>query len=71
MKKWRKFIYIVPKTQKLILIKAKFRPSIKNVPCSGTWVVWEWYKDDWGLPCFPEIIWERLKRMIFIGELKD
>jgi len=53
-----------------IMIFAKHKPSIKNVPRSGTWVVKEYINREWLMPCFPEIILETVKSLQYIGEVK-
>lgn len=75
----RKFLYIDSKNRDCpVLISAKRKPSEKNIPRSGAWVVREWYSrsteiDCYGrdIPCFPEITWGRLKELTFVGELKN
>lgn len=67
---WKSYLYISPKTQAPLLIRAKQRPSPKRMPRSGTWVVREWCGDRWCIPCFPEIVWEKIKTLIFIGRVK-
>ena len=58
---YKKYLYIGPKTNVLIIIFAKRRPSPFTMPKSGTWVVREWHDGEWQMPCFPEIIWEKIK----------
>jgi hypothetical protein len=71
----REFLYIDNRTRAPIKVFAKKRPSIKSMPRSGTWVVNEWNPHccggKWQIPCFPEILWERLNSMIFVGEIKE
>lgn len=80
------FLYLEPKTFAPLMIKAKVRPSEKTIPERGTWVVQEWTKcyscdydkegtyirkcANWNIPCFPEITWGTLKKLIFIGKVK-
>lgn len=54
-----------------IRIKAKRKPSLITMPKSGTWVVNEWNGERWTMPCFPEIIWETLNKLNYIGYLKE
>ena len=55
----------------VIRIKAKRKPSFETMPRSGTWVVNELINGEWVMPCFPEIVWETLNKLKFIGCLKE
>jgi len=68
--KLRKFLYITNKSNCLIMIFARAYPSAHTVPISGTWIIREWHKSYWVMPCFPEIVWETLKKFQYIGEIK-
>ena len=66
---WKQFLYITPKNNTLIIVNAKRKPSPYTMPKSGTWVVREWDGKEWQMPCFPEIVWETLKKLNYIGRL--
>ena len=67
-----KYFYVTNITEEPIFVYAKQRPSKFTIPKSDTWVVREWEKGiGWGLPCFPEITWGRLKNFHYIGKLID
>jgi hypothetical protein len=53
-----------------IIIFAKHKPSIKNMPITGTWIVDEYIGRRWVMPCFPEITWETIKTLQYIGQVK-
>jgi hypothetical protein len=55
----------------LIRIKTKRKPSLESTTKSGTWVVNELINGEWLMPCFPEIVWETLRKLKFIGYLKE
>jgi hypothetical protein len=83
MKKWNKYIYLVPGTLTPLMITAKSRPSEKSIPKCGSWIVREWYRNNngiaettkeeskWDIPCFPEITWGMVKTLIFVGKVKE
>jgi len=66
--KRRRFLYLTKKGF-LLCVFSKKRPNIDNIPKSGTWVVNEYIKGEWQMPCFPEIVWETLKQFKYVGEL--
>lgn len=75
MKKLKRFLYLDPVTEAPLMIIAKTRPSLLSQPKSGTWVIREFYSGTcgthkWDIPCFPEITWPVLKKLIFVGEIK-
>ena len=51
----------------LFRIRAKHRPSIKNVPRSGTFRIQCYAEDKWQMPCFPEITWGAINKSDFLG----
>lgn len=66
-----RYLYIENVTEAPVIIFAKHRPSLKNIPSRGTWVLKEWFEDKWVMPCFPEITYGRiLKDLKFIGRIK-
>ena len=67
--KYKSFIYITKRKERIIMVKAKTQPSIESMPRSGTWVVYELIKGEWQMPCFPEIVWETLKQFKYLGQL--
>jgi hypothetical protein len=54
-----------------LLVMSKTKPSEKRIPKRGTWIVKEWYTEPckWVMPCFPEITWNRLKQLKYIGKI--
>lgn len=69
--KLKRFVYLDNEGNgSAISIVSKRKPSINTEPRSGTWVVSEWVKGEWQMPCFPEITLRRLSKMIFVGILK-
>jgi hypothetical protein len=68
MIKFKSFLYQSSKKE-LLLVYAKEKPSIETMPKSGTWVVREYHYGGWIMPCFPEIVWETLRKFKYIGEL--
>ena len=64
----KKFLYLAPENDAPVIVNAKHRPSEKNIPTRGTWVLREWYEGKWTMPCFPEITWGRLKYLKFVGK---
>jgi hypothetical protein len=64
-----KFFIYVDEYNTIIRIKAKIKPSYESMPRSGTWVIYELIKGEWLMPCFPEIVWETLKRFKYLGQL--
>jgi len=52
----------------LIRIQERKQPSEKNK--KGIWIVEEFYKGKFQMPCFPEITWETLRKFIYCGEQK-
>lgn len=80
MSRYNKYIYLEPKAKAPIMVYAKKKPSFKNIPRSGAWVVREWhtpsltvdgFEGGWVMLCFPEITWHYLKTFTFIGKVKD
>ena len=67
MKLYHSFIYVKGKT--VLKVIAKKRPSLESMPKSGTWVIRILFKNGWMMPCFPEILWETLKKFTYLGEL--
>lgn len=62
--------YLTTDRSCIIRIRAKKRPSIKTIPKSGTWVVNELINDEWRMPCFPEITWNFLNKLIYLYSTK-
>ena len=73
MSRYNKYIYLEPKDNVPIMVYAKKKPSLKNIPRSGAWVVREYINkiEGWCMPCFPEITWCYLKTFTFIGKVKE
>lgn len=72
MIKYKCFLYVDKKSDGLLRIHARKRPSRDTQPRSGTWVVGEFNNGEWGMPCFPEILIETIeKQLIYLGELKS
>jgi len=69
IKKMKKYLYLTS-NRHVICVFAKQKPNQKNTPPSGTWVVNEFINGEWLMPCFPEIMWETLRKFIYIGEIK-
>lgn len=67
----KKYLYVGPIDLAPLMVLAKRRPSEKTIPRSGTWVVREWHDKEWLMPCFPEITWGTLKKMLFVGQIKQ
>ena len=63
--------FLYSKGKILLRVQAKKMPSIKTMPKSGTWVVYELHNNEWLMPCFPEIVWETLRNFTYLGELKN
>lgn len=63
----KNYHYLTNKKGMLIRIRAKRRPSVYTMPKSCTWVVYEYIKGEWVMPCFPEIVWETLKKFEYLG----
>lgn len=56
----------------IIRIKAKRKPSYETLPKNScTWVVNELINTEWVMPCFPEIGWNTLNKLKFLGCLKE
>ena len=66
----KRYLYLEPKIEAPIIILAKRKPSLSTVPKSGTWLVKEWYRSQWVMPCSPEITWYTLQTLKFIGQVK-
>jgi len=66
--------YYLTENETIIRIKKKQKPSAKTCPRSGTWVIEEYSNNSlnskWGMPCFPEITWNRLSQLTYIGKTK-
>ena len=60
--------YYLCEDESIIRISAKHRPSIKNIPTRGTWVVGEYNGKTWVMPVFPEITWTKLSELKYIGK---
>jgi hypothetical protein len=68
--KYNKYLYIDRTNNNApLLIVAKHKPTIKNIPLSGTWVVREWYENNWIIPCYPEITLGQLRKLEFIKKI--
>ena len=70
---YKKYLYVDSQDNNTpVIVLAKKKPSLKNIPRSGTWVVNEFVNriEGWVMPCFPEITWSRLKELKFVGEIK-
>ncbi len=55
----------------LVRVWANKRPSEWTIPKRGTWVgnIWNVKKNEFEMPCFPEIPWGILKKMAYLGRL--
>lgn len=62
--------YYLSEGAHVIRIRAAKKPSVKNIPKRGTWIVNEYNGIEWRLPCFPEITWGTIKTLQYIGSLK-
>jgi hypothetical protein len=68
----RTYLYAYGRNKsKLIKVFANKKPSIETQGRSGTWVLNEWVKGKWVMPCYPEITIPILNTMLYVGELKD
>ena len=68
--KYRRYFYITNKGN-VISVSAKAKPSWKTMPRSGAWVVREHTKMGYEMPAFPEIVFETIKSLIYIGSISD
>ena len=64
------FHYLDPENGGVIKIRASRQPSELTKPRNGTWVVREFTEGKWQMPCFPEITWNRLKDLQYLGSVK-
>jgi len=63
--------YYLDETEGIIRIKSNRRPSVNTQRPSGTWIVNEYDGEDWIMPCFPEITWNRLSELKYIGKINE
>jgi len=69
-----KYLYSCREDGKLLFLQviANKRPSEKNIPRRrGAWSLREYSDGQFRMPCFPEITWGTLKKMNYIGKLKE
>jgi len=62
--------YVYRSGQTRIRIRSKRKPGANTIPKRGTWIVQEQNPKNplqWEGPCFPEITWGMLKKMVFLG----
>lgn len=60
--------YYVQEDGGVIQVKSNRRPSYETMPRSGSWIVRELQKDGtWQMPCFPEIGYGHLSKLIYLG----
>ena len=65
------FLYIEKNTKAPLIIWAKHKPSAKNIPKTGTWLIKEWTNNSWSMPCCPEITLNIINdKLKYIGEIK-
>jgi len=65
----KRYLYLELETDAPIMVFAKRRPSRLTIPIRGTWIVKEWFKGKWNMPCCPEITWGTLMTLKFVGKV--
>jgi hypothetical protein len=64
----RRYRYCEPDGSGVIQVQAKKQPSEKTEPRNWGWIVEELIEGDFRMPCFPEVGWRRLSKMIYLGQ---
>jgi len=62
--------YYLTDQAEVVRICGTRRPSIRAVPKSGTWVLFEYHEKRWVIGSFPEITLRQVEKLTFIGKVK-
>lgn len=65
-----KWFYYLTAEADVVRIKATRKPSIKSIPKSGTWIIFEHGDKGWHIGCFPEATWGTVKDFEYLGQRK-
>lgn len=62
------FLYATKDNLSPVMVRARIKPSVRNIPKCGTWIISEYGAGRW---CATgEVTWGRLSQLHYIGKVK-